>query len=99
MGLFRSGPSSAQLALSALQAENADLRAQLLRERTQYEEERRHLIDRLLALTNPPALREVRRTPQGDLLSPAKHQTPTQRRLPPYPPPRAADPPTLLKDK
>lgn len=98
MGLFRSGPSSAQLVLSALQAENSDLRAQLLRERAQYEEERRNLIDRLLAVTNAPALREVRRTPQGDLLSPAKRQTPIQR-LPPYPPPKPADPPTLLKDK
>lgn len=95
MGLFRRGPSSAQLALSALQAENTDLRAQLRLERVQYEEERRSLIDRLLALTNPTALREVRRTPQGDLLSPAKRHTPIPR-LPPYPPAKAADPPTQL---
>ena len=91
MGLFWRGPSPAQLALSALQAENSDLRAQLRLERSQYEQERLSLLDRILALTNTPALREVRRTPQGDLLSPAKVRS-TTNRLPPYPPTKAASP-------
>lgn len=93
MGLFRTGPSPAELALSALQAENTDLRSQLRSERAQFETERLQLIDRLMALTNHLALREVRRTPQGEGESPIP--SPPRRttsRLPPYPP-RQTDPP------
>lgn len=95
MGLFRSKPTPAQLALSALQAENSDLRAQLRLEREQFEVERQHLIDRILALTHPPALREVRRTPLGESApSPFPAPQKTFPRLPPYPPRKTEAPPT-----
>ena len=96
MGLFRTKPDAAQLALSALQAENSDLRAQLRLEREQFEAERVTLIDRILSLTNPIALREVRRTPLGESApSPFPDlQKSISRRLPPYPPRTTGTPPT-----
>lgn len=54
---------STESALAALRAENSDLRAQLRAERAQWESERISLLDRLLALSAPAALREVRRAP------------------------------------
>jgi hypothetical protein len=88
VGLFRTSPNPAQLALSTLQAENTDLRQQLRLEREQSEAAKRELVDRILALTNPPALREVRRTPPvGGLLDPAfRHRNHATDSLPPYPP-------------
>lgn len=68
-----------EAALRALQAENSDLRAQLLRERAQFAEERQHLLDRLLAMTNPGALREVRRAPHQE---PARLNRPESKRPP-----------------
>jgi hypothetical protein len=91
VGLFRTGPSPAQLALTALQAENSDLRAQLRLERQQAADLQQVLLDRLLALTNAPALREVRRTPLGEVAPPSK---PTVSRLPPYPPRLSGPPPS-----
>ena len=49
--------------LAALQAENSDLRQQLRAEREKWEGEREKLLDRILALSAPGALREVRRAP------------------------------------
>ncbi len=53
--------------VAALRAENTDLRQQLRLEREQWSQERLKLLDRLLALTAPGALREVapRQTPTG----------------------------------
>jgi hypothetical protein len=52
-----------EAALSALRAENADLRLQLRSERVEWAEERQQLVDRILALSSPASLREVRRAP------------------------------------
>jgi hypothetical protein len=52
-----------EAALSALRAENSDLRVQLRLERAEWATERQTLVDRLLALSAPAALREVRRAP------------------------------------
>jgi hypothetical protein len=80
MGLFRTRPSPVELALSALQAENSDLRTQLRLERQQFEAERQELINHILA---KPSVQEVRRTPLGEAPSPAKRP---QVQMPPYPP-------------
>jgi hypothetical protein len=91
MGLFRTRPSPAEIALSALQAENSDLRTQLRLERAQFETERLQLIEHILALAKP-VVQEVRRTPLGEAPSPAKRP---QIQMPPYPPlfKTAASPP------
>lgn len=49
--------------LTTLLAENTDLRQQLRAERAQAAEERQALLDRVLAVEAPAALREVRRAP------------------------------------
>lgn len=50
-------------AQQALLAENTDLRAALRQERAQHAEQLRLLLDRILALTAPGGLREVKREP------------------------------------
>lgn len=67
--------------LAALRAENADLRAQLRLERSQSAAQIQALLDRLMAATNPAALREVRRTPGQEPVPTA----PEQRRRLNYP--------------
>lgn len=57
------GSRRTEAALAALQAENSDLRLQLRTERDQFAQERQQLLDRLLAVSVPNALREVRRAP------------------------------------
>lgn len=49
------------LLLSALRAENSDLRQTLREERTQWARERQELVDRIVALASPAVLREMRR--------------------------------------
>lgn len=59
-----------EAALSALQAENTDLR-QLLRElQAQHSAERQLLLDRIMALTAPGGLREVKRAPSATSAAP-----------------------------
>lgn len=74
------GSRRVEAALAALQAENSDLRQQLRLERAQAAANLQTLLDRLLAATNPSALREVRRTPDRGPV-----QAPDQRRRLNYP--------------
>jgi hypothetical protein len=55
------GKHQSDQVLATLRAENSDLRAQLRLERDQWNEERAKLLDRILALAAPAALRESRR--------------------------------------
>jgi len=95
------GSRRTEAALAALQAENSDLRLQLRTERAQFAEERQNLLDRLLALTEPGALREVRRAPSpGPVPTPSPEHA-RRRRLnypssaaPSVRPPDPATPPT-----
>ena len=50
--------------MTALVAENTDLRRALSDERAQWAAERQQLLDRLIACTNPAATRELTRTTQ-----------------------------------
>lgn len=75
---------STESVLAALRAENSDLRAQLRAERAQYESERTSLLDRILALSAPAALREVRRAPPQES-APAAILPQTRPRHPNYP--------------
>lgn len=87
---------SVEAALSALRAENSDLRQQLRLERAEWAEERERLIDRILALDRPAALREVRRAPQSQGPTNFSPQSERPRRInqpgyapyqrPPFPP-------------
>lgn len=95
MGLFRSRVDPRDNLIATLRAELSDLKEQHRQDRVQWESDRRELIDRVMALTAPAALRGVRRTPPGELLVPASGP-PERRRinypgsdarvLPPYPP-------------
>lgn len=49
--------------IAALQAENSDLRSTLRRERDAWAAQNQSLVDRILALTAPGGLREVKRDP------------------------------------
>lgn len=73
-----------------------------MREREQWIGERKDLHDRILALSNPLSLREVRRTPQGESPAPATTRSFTYPRpevlvRPPYPP-KLETPPTDGED-
>lgn len=57
------GSKALERALSALVAENTDLRRSLNDERQRWAEERQQLLDRLIACTNPAATRELKRQP------------------------------------
>lgn len=76
--------------LAALRAENTDLRTQLRLEREEAAQREKALLDRILALTNPGALRVVARaapgSPSQEPVSPI-HSEHTSRRLnyPGYP--------------
>lgn len=50
--------------MAQLRAENTDLRQQLRLEREEWHKERLALLDRLLAVESPGALREARRLPE-----------------------------------
>ena len=67
--------------LTTLLAENTDLRAQLRAERAQWTEERQQLLDRVLAIEAPAALREVRRAPSREPV-PTSFSDPARRRYP-----------------
>lgn len=85
--------------LAALRAENSDLRAQLRQERESWSTERQTLVDRILALSAPGALREVRRvlpaTPEPKV---GGHAAPRRLNYPGYAPylrpPSPASPPS-----
>jgi hypothetical protein len=76
---------STESVLAALRAENSDLRAQLRAERAQWEADRISLLDRLLALSAPAALREVRRAPSQEPAAAAIHSSKPRPRHPNYP--------------
>lgn len=63
--------------VTLLKSENSDLRAVLREER----DERSRLLDRIMALTSPGALREVSRPPREPVAVPPVSQPPTMRRL------------------
>lgn len=56
------GSKALERAMTALVAENTDLRRALTDERAQWAAERQQLLDKLLACTNPAATRELNRT-------------------------------------
>lgn len=77
--------------LTTLLAENTDLRQQLRAERAQWAEERRTLLDRILAIDAPAALREVRRAPPRES-SATPLPDPKRRRYPTGPAPSLRPP-------
>lgn len=64
--MFGFGRRAQDAALAALRAEISDLRQHMRDERTAWSEERRLLIDRMIALVSPLALREARRESAPD---------------------------------
>lgn len=91
MGWFRR-PDPRDAFIAQLRAELSDTRAQLLAEREQASEERAKLLDQLMALANPLALREMRRPSPGASVAsapiPKPNYYPRSEHLvvPPYPP-------------
>jgi hypothetical protein len=75
--------------LTTLLAENTDLRQQLRAERAQWAEERLTLLDRVLAVDAPAALREVRRAPPRES---SATPDPKRRRYPTGPAPSLRPP-------
>jgi hypothetical protein len=80
MSLFSDKRLEATLAL--LQAENVDLRSTLRQERDQWNVERQQLLDRILALSHPASIRELRREPTA----PVAASVPRRPNLPGYTP-------------
>ena len=87
--------------LVTLRAENSDLRAQLRLEREQRAEEHLKLVDRILALSAPGALREARRVPspspepQAGPVSSQRGRLHFPGHVPYLRPPSPATPPTV----
>jgi hypothetical protein len=101
MGLFGRSPDPKDVLIVQLRAELSDLRTLHFRERDQWLEERKNLLDHLMALSNPLALREMRRTSQGETPStpantPRRTYYPRSEHLvvPPYPPLQSGSLPT-----
>jgi hypothetical protein len=98
MGLWTRRPDPRDVLIAQLRAELSDLRSQQKSEREQWLEERKALLDKVLALANPLALREVRRTPGGSPVpaltrSQAHYPGEQPLRYPPYPPSQLETPP------
>ena len=97
MIFLRSRPDPRDVLIAALRAELSDLRTRYQQVLDQGAEERRALVDRILALTHPGALREVKRTPLGEQSAPANprriHYPGTDTRVAPPPPSKPLFPP------
>ena len=61
-----SGCGALEAAVRSLRTQLADERDHAIRLQERHVEERKELLDRIMALSNPPALREARRTPQTE---------------------------------
>lgn len=75
-----------QEVVGLLAAEVSDLREQLRLREQQWAEERAQLLDRILALSNPNALREVRRPPNPEAHSAPADPRPRRLHYPGYMP-------------
>lgn len=101
MGLFRSRVDPRDNLIATLRSEISDMKDERKLERAQFESDRRELLDRIIALTNPLVLREMRRTSPGEPAVPASipqsrrlHYPGSDARVLPPPPIRPVTPPS-----